>query len=305
MKSNEICHVTTTSFHDELDSTDYPFEAKRYWLFTSKLCPFAHRAEIVRVLSKLTDVIGLTIAGSIQTDQGWSLGERYTSHGSSPSPVEGISRLPGIYELSRSGYAGSVSVPVLFDTKSNTIINNESAEIIVQLDQIAVRHFAYPSLYPPTKRDIIDQLINQLEDEFISPIYRAGFAKDQQSYHLNFNQVFNYLTKLNQHLAGYGRYIAGEQLTLADVHAFPHLSRFDSVYHSLYHLSLHYLSNYPHITAYMSRLSQVPAFAETLDVTALKEGYYRSWNQPTDGHFIPEGPLVNPRSGIAIIAKEK
>tara|TARA_R110001583_G_scaffold195551_1_gene376015 strand:+ start:27297 stop:28208 length:912 start_codon:yes stop_codon:yes gene_type:complete len=300
MESNEICHVTTTSFHHQLDSSPYPFEAERYWLFTSKLCPFAHRTEIVRALLKLTEVIDLTITGSIQTDKGWDLGERYKLHGSSPCPIEGITRLPAIYELSTPGYSGRVSVPVLFDTKSNTIINNESSEIILQLDEIAVRHFDSPTLYPPEKRGLIDQLINQIENEFISPIYRAGFAKDQKTYHLNFKRVFIYLNELNQHLSEAGSYIAGEQLTLVDVYAFSHLSRFDSVYHSLYNLNLKYLSDYPHISAYMSRLGDIPAFAETLDVEALKEGYFCSWNQPTDGYFIPEGPIVNPRTGIAV-----
>jgi putative glutathione S-transferase len=300
MKSNEICHVTTTFFHNELDSSNYPFEAGRYWLFTSKLCPFAHRTEIVRVLLKLTKFIGLTIAASIQTDKGWDLGDRYRSENSTQSPVEGIKRLPAIYELSTPGYSGRASVPVLFDNINNAIINNESAEIILQLNKLAVRQLGTPSLYPPEKRDLIDDLINQLENEFISPIYRAGFATDQQTYHLNFKQVFTYLTILNQQLGESGRYIAGEQVTLADVHAFPHLSRFDSVYHSLYSLNLSYLSHYPHITAYMSRLSEMPAFADTLDIDALKEGYFCSWNQPTDGHFVPEGPTVNPCTGIAI-----
>jgi putative glutathione S-transferase len=95
-------------------------------------------------------------------------------------------------------------------------------------------------------------------------------------------------------------YIAGEELTLADVHIFPHLSRFDSVYHSLYHLNLKYLNSYRHITAYMTRLSELPAFAETLDIESLKEGYFCSWNQPTNGHFVPEGPIVNSGTGIAL-----
>ena len=301
MKSNEICHVTTTSFHGKIKHDETPFEANRYWLFTSKLCPFAHRTEIVRKLSKLTDTIGLTIAGSVQTSKGWNISERYQSPDSAPSPVKGISRLPAIYELSTPSYSGRVSVPILFDTISNTIINNESAEIINQLDDIAVHYFAYPSLYPEDKHSKIEQIINQLENEFISPIYRAGFAKDQQTYNSNFKQVFTYLDKLNRHLSEPGRYIAGEELTLADVHAFPHLSRFDSVYYSLYHLNLKYLNSYRHITAYMSRLSEVAAFTETLDIEAIKEGYFCSWNQPTNGHFVPEGPIVHPGTGIAIV----
>lgn len=300
MKSNEICHVETTFFHNKLDSKNYPFETNRYWLFSSKLCPFAHRTEIVRALLELTDFIGLTIAASVQTAEGWNLDERYETPDSSRSPVDGVSRLPAIYELSTTDYSARASVPVLFDTKTNTIVNNESAEIIFQFNELAVRHFDHPSLYPSEKRELIDELINQLANDFINPIYRAGFAEDQQTYHSNFELVFAYLNKLNQHLSKSGPYIAGDQLTLADVHVFPHLSRFDSAFHSLYRLNHKYLGDYPHITDYMSRLSEISAFAGTLDIQALKEGYFLSWNQPTNGHFVPEGPIVDPLSGIAI-----
>ena len=300
MKTNEICHVETTFFHNKLDSKKYSFETGRYWLFTSKLCPFAHRAEIVRLLLGLSEEINLTIAASVQTDKGWNLDERYESIDSACSPVDGVGRLPAIYELSVPNYTGRASVPVLFDTKTNTIVNNESAEIILQFDDIAERHFNYSSLYPADKRELIDELINELENEFIGPIYRAGFAKNQQVYHLNYLKVFAYLDKLEQHLAEIGSYATGDQLTLADVHAFPHLSRFDSVFHSLYRLNFNYICDYPNVSGYMARLGEIPAFADTLDIQALKEGYFLSWNQPTNRHFVPEGPIVNPRSGIAI-----
>ena len=300
MKSNESCHVDATFFHNILDSKNYPFEKDRYWLFSSKLCPFAHRTEIVRVLSGLAENIGLTIAGSVQTEKGWNLDEPYESRDSARNPVDGVGRIPEIYQLSASNYTGRASVPVLFDIKTNTIVNNESAEIILQLDEVAVRYFNHASLYPPEKRELIDTFINSFANDFVSPIYRAGFAKDQQTYQSNFKQVFAYLNKLNQHLGETGPYIADDQLTLADVHAFPHLSRFDSVFHSLYRLNRNYLCDYPHITAYMGRLGELVAFADTLDIQALKEGYFLSWNQPSNGHFVPEGPIVNPRSGIAI-----
>ncbi len=300
MKSNEICHVETTFFHKELDSKNYPFETNRYWLFSSKLCPFAHRTEITRILTGLTEHIGLTIAASVQTAKGWNLDERYESQESTQSPIDGIGRLPAIYELSNSNYTGRASVPVLFDTKTNIIVNNESAEIIRQFDKITVSHFDHSSFYPANKRVLINEIINGFSNDFVGPIYRAGFAKDQKTYHSNFNRVFSYLDNLNQHLSECGPYIAGEKLTLADIHAFPHLSRFDSVFHSLYRLNLKYLYHYPNIVDYMNRLGKISAFADTLDIQALKEGYFLSWNQPTNGHFVPEGPVVNPRTGIAM-----
>ena len=141
MSVNEICHVEMTSFHNILGSEGYPYEKDRYWLFTSKVCPFAHRTEIMRALTGLTDDIGLTIAGAVQTEQGWDLDRRYVSADSAANPVAGINRLPDIYKLAAAGYIGRASVPVLFDTKTDTIVNNESSEIIRQFDQVATQHF--------------------------------------------------------------------------------------------------------------------------------------------------------------------
>lgn len=300
MSANEICHVEITSFHNELGSEDYPFEKGRYWLFTSKVCPFAHRTEIMRALTGLTDHIGLTIAGAIQTEHGWDLGGRYESVDSAASPIADINRLPGIYKLAAPDYLGRASVPVLFDTKTNTIVNNESSEIIRQFDQVATQRFEYSTLYPTDKQMLIGELINELSDKLITPIYRTGFAKDQATYQLYFEMVFTYLTKLDKRLGETGAYIAGDQLTLADVHAYPHLARFDAAYHSLYRLNKNFIRVYPNITDYMGRLGEISAFGDTLDVQAFKEGYFLAWNQPTEGYFTPAGPEVNPRSGVSI-----
>tara|TARA_R110002072_G_scaffold97995_2_gene215751 strand:+ start:32862 stop:33776 length:915 start_codon:yes stop_codon:yes gene_type:complete len=300
MSANEICHVEMTSFHNILGSEGYPYEKDRYWLFTSKVCPFAHRTEIMRALTGLTDHIGLTIAGAVQTEQGWDLDRRYVSADSAANPVAGINRLPDIYKLAAAGYIGRASVPVLFDTKTDTIVNNESSEIIRQFDQVATQHFDHKTLYPENKKSLIDSLINELADELITPIYRAGFAKDQQTHHLYFEKVFSSLTALDKRLGETGPFIAGEQLTLADIHAYPHLSRFDAAYHSLYRLNKHFIRDYPNITDYLTRLGELPAFSDTLDVQAFKDGYFLAWNQPTEGHFTPVGPQVNLRSGVAL-----
>lgn len=299
MAKSELCHVTTTSFRNTLGSAEYPFEAGRYWLFTSKLCPFAHRTELARQLTGLDRHIGLTIAGSVQTAKGWDLGDIYAGAGNSSSPIERIDRLPGIYTLASPGYTGRASVPVLFDTKTNTIVNNESAEIIQMLDAVAVEFIGHHTLYRESQRTRIDEIILSVNDEFISPLYRAGFAKDQAEYDANCNKVFAALSALDAHLSLVGPFIAGETLTLADIHAYPHLSRFDAIYHSLYRLNKCFIRDYNNIAAYLNRLGAVPAFADTLDLQASKQGYFRSWNQPTNANFVPAGPAVDPRSGVA------
>lgn len=303
MSVNEICHVETTTFHNKLGSKDYPFEKDRYWLYTSKVCPFAHRTEIMRALSGLTNHVGLTIAGAIQTEHGWDLVGRYESVDSAASPINGINRLPGIYELAAPNYIGRASVPVLFDTKTNTIVNNESSEIIRQFDQVASQQPEHTTLYPKNAQSLIDTLITELADELITPIYRAGFAKDQKTYQSYFEKVFACLTKLDKRLGETGAYITGDSLTLADVHAYPHLSRFDAAYHSLYRLNKKFIRDYTNIAGYMARLGKIPAFGETLDVQAFKDGYFLAWNQPTEANFTPLGPAVDPRSGTAITDK--
>lgn len=300
MKTNELCHVTTTSFHNELGSKKYPFESGRYWLFTSKLCPFAHRTEITRKLTGLDQRIGLTIAGSVQTKKGWNLVDIYNGDGNTLSPVPWIDRLPDIYTLASPGYTGRSSVPVLFDTMTQTIVNNESAEIIRMFDAMAIEVTDYHTLYPKSQRTTVDAIIRSLNDDLISPIYRAGFANDQVNYDVNLNKVFTALEKLDSHLAQTGPFITGETLTLADVHAYPHLSRFDAIYHSLYRLNKNFICDYTNIAAYLRWLGAIPAFADTLDLKASKSGYFLSWNQPTNANFVPAGPDVDPHSGVAI-----
>lgn len=300
MKTDELCHVTTTSFHAELGSDRYPFAAGRYWLFTSKLCPFAHRTELARKLTGLERAIGLTIAGSVQTSKGWDLDDIYGGSGNTPNPVSEIDRLPGLYALAAPGYEGRASVPVLFDTHTQTIVNNESAEIIRMFDNVAVGFGDHDTLYPQSQRPHIDEIIRLLNDDLISPVYRAGFAKNQADYDLNSKRVFATLAQLDTRLAQTGPFLAGKALTLADIHAFPHLVRFDPIYHSLYRLNRGFIRDYPNIAAYLGRLGALPAFAETLDLQAAKSGYFLSWNQPTNASFVPAGPLVDPHCGVAL-----
>jgi len=300
MTTNELCHVTNTEFRNELGSEQYPFESGRYWLFTSKLCPFAHRTELTRKLTGLDRHIGLTIAGSIQTQKGWNLADIYPGEGNMPNPLPQVDRLPEIYALASPGYTGRSSVPVLFDTKTQTIVNNESAEIIQMFDAMAIEVADHQTLYPKSQQKNIDQVIQSLNDNLVSPIYRAGFAGNQDEYEINFGKVFAELASLESHLAQTGPFIAGEILTLADVHAYPHLVRFDAVYHSLYRLNKSFLNGYTHIASYLSHLGAIPEFAESLDLQASKEGYFLSWNQPSTMNFVPAGPLVNPQSGLAV-----
>lgn len=297
MANDEICLVTATSFRDRLGSAQYPFEAGRYWLFTSKLCPFSQRAEIARVLAGLTTQIGITIAGPVQTALGWNLDEYHLAAGSSPCPVDGVERIPAIYELAEPGYAGSHSIPVLFDLQTRRIVNNESAEIVDMFEAIA----PMPPEHGNCDREQVEEIRRFLAEELIGPIYLAGFAKDQVTYDTNAARVFAALDMLEKRLASTkASYLAGNAISAADIHAYPHLVRFDGVFHALYRLNARTIRNYPAISAYLARLAQIPAFAQTLDLAATRRGYYRSWNQPTDGLVVPTGPRLDPATGVSL-----
>lgn len=297
----EMCHVPATTFRGRLGSVAHPYESGRYWLFTAKLCPFAQRVEIVRIARGLTPHIGLTIAGSIQTPEGWDLVDRFKSAENAPSPVPGVDRLPGIYALAQPGYRGRASVPVLFDREARTIVNNESADIVHQLDAAPFADPATRPLYPQTARREIDAVTDFLESDFIAPIYRTGFAEDQQAYRRNSQQVYAALDWIDRRLADQP-FLVGNEPTLADVHAFTHLARFDAVYYTLYRLNRRFLRDYRNLPAYMERLAETPGFSETLSIPTAKEGYYLSWNQPTNGAFVPDGPPVDARTGVLAAA---
>ena len=301
MSSEEICHVNDTYFHNIIGvGDDHPYEKNRYWIFSSKLCPFAQRVEIVRKYFDLTDEIGMTIASPVQTEHGWNIVDRYLSVDSQECKLTNVSNVPDIYNISKPGYSGRCSVPLLFDTENNIIVNNESIEIVSQLDSIAVKYYDSKTLFPSEYSVLILALLDLLMNEFIPPIYEAGFAQDQETYQENYNMVFATIRTLDEHLSGSRKFFVSDEITVVDVIAFPHLARFDSVFHSLYRLNSNYLNHYPNICEYMERLSLVKGFAETLDIQALKKGYFLSWNQPTNGHFVPNGPSVNDSTGIAL-----
>lgn len=299
MSDEEFCHVDVTSFHNQIGSEQYPFEAGRYWLFTSKLCPFSQRTEIARIRAGLESYIGLTIAGPTQTEKGWNLAEYHLADGSQPSPLAQIDRIPQVYELAQPGYSGAMSVPVLFDTKTHTIVNNESSEIVQMFDALAVTHLDGVSDYPLPLREDIDATCRFLAEDLISQVYKAGFAKSQTDYDGAADRVFAALATLNDRLSTGGRFLVGDHITLADIHAFPHLARFDAVFHSLYRLNHAFIRDYDHLGSYLARVSKETGFGRTLNIDATKQGYFKSWNQPSNAAFVPIGPEVDPATGVA------
>lgn len=300
MSKENICHVDMTSFHEEIGSGTYPFENDCYWLFTSKLCPFSQRTEIALARSGLSSVIGLTIAGPIQTEKGWNLSEYHLAKNSKKPPFSRLMRIPDIYELAQPGYCGTMSIPVLFDTKTQTIVNNESSEIIRMFNRLRSSHSVEPSFNPKEQHNDINDMCDFLANELISPIYKAGFAKDQASYIAAAERVFKALNVLENTLSTKQKFLIKDDVTAADIHAFPHLARFDAVFHSLYNLNKFLIRDFSNISEYLERLSNELGFTSTLDIDATKRGYFQSWNQPNKNKLVPIGPIVSSRTGVAL-----
>jgi len=198
--------------------------------------------------------------------------------------------MPEVYQLASPGCNCRFSVPVLFDLTTSTIVNNESSELIVMLNNEFNAVAANPELdlYPKELRLEIDAVNEWVGKCINAGVYVAGFAKVQDKYDTAFDVVFNALDRLDSMLAS-RKYLAGEQLTLADVRAYPTLIRFDAVYYSLYRLNKKHVYEYANIRRYLQDLFKIPAFRETTDIKAAQEGYYCCAFQPDPKGVIPRG----------------
>ncbi|MCZ6829205.1 MAG: glutathione S-transferase family protein, partial [Gammaproteobacteria bacterium] len=246
-----------SQFRDWIGSDAYPAEAGRYHLFVSLACPWAHRTLIFRKLKKLEQVIGVTVVKAEMLDKGWEISDEVSvAAGYDASPVVGIATLAQVYTKADSSYSGRVTVPVLWDTQTNTIVSNESADIIRMLNS-AFEDFTedQADYYPQALAADIDQ-VNELVYEHINNgVYRAGFATTQAAYEKAFHQLFKALATVEGILEA-GRYLLGDHMTEADWRLFTTLIRFDSVYFGHFKTNLRQIESYPNISNYVRELYQ-------------------------------------------------
>lgn len=285
-----------SQFRDTIsaDHSTYQPEAGRYHLFVSLACPWAHRTLIFRVLKGLESVIGVTVVKPEMLDNGWELSESaQQAEGYSASPIAGIEYMHQVYTSAQSDYSGRVTVPVLWDTKTHTIVNNESADII------RILNTAFNDLtgnrddyYPESLRSEIDAINENVYDRINNGVYKVGFATTQKAYEGNFHELFATLDQLEQRLNNQ-RYLAGEQLTEADWRLFTTLIRFDSVYHGHFKCNLRMLEDYPNLSNYLRELYQHPGVAGTVDFNHIKTHYYYSHDMINPTRVVPLGPAIN------------
>jgi putative glutathione S-transferase len=265
-------------------------EAGRYHLYVSLACPWAHRTVIFRKLKGLENVISMSIVSPDMLKDGWTF---ITAEGSTGDAVNGKSKLSEIYVLADPKYTGRVSVPVLWDKKKKTIVNNESPEIIRMLNS-AFDGFTniHTDYYPAALRTEIDRLNDLIYRNINNGVYRAGFATAQEAYELAFRGVFDTLDEIEQLLAQ-RRYLTGSAITEADWRLFCTLIRFDAVYYSHFKCNWRHIYEYQNLSGYLRDLYQVPGVAETVNLEQIKRHYYNSQRHVNPTGIVPVGPQLD------------
>ncbi len=263
-------------------------EPQRYHLFVSLACPWAHRTLIFRTLKQLRDIIGVTIVDPKMLSQGWAF-----SDVSKDNPVSGIDYLHQLYSSVQPDYTGRVTVPVLWDKRRGTIVNNESSEIIRMLNS-AFNQISgdREDFYPEALRQQINETNAFVYHNINNGVYRAGFATSQAAYEKAFNNLFGALDQLEDRL-GKQRYLVGSRLTEADWRLFTTLIRFDSVYHGHFKTNLRRIEDYPNLANYLRELYQYPGVSETVNMDHIKTHYYMSQTTINPTQIVPLGPEID------------
>jgi putative glutathione S-transferase len=268
----------------------FPAEAGRYHLYVSLACPWAHRTIIFRQLKGLENLISLSVVSPDMREEGWTF---HRDEGSTGDTVNGKDRLYEIYLLADPKFSGRVTVPVLWDRKTRTIVNNESSEIIRMFNS------AFDALtgntadyYPQALRAEIDRINGLVYPNINNGVYRAGFATAQDAYEEAFRNLFDTLDTVEDILARQ-RYLAGAQITEADWRLFTTLMRFDAVYYSHFKCNGRHIYEYPNLSNYARELYQVPGVAETVDLAQIKRHYYFSQRTVNPTGIVPVGPKLD------------
>lgn len=271
-------------------STPYPAEPGRYHLYVSLACPWAHRTLIFRALERLEDVVSLSVVEPVMGDQGWEFGE---GPGCIPDTVNGFRYLRQVYMAADPRFSGRVTVPVLWDRRTGTIVNNESAEIIRMLDS-AFDAFTptRTDYYPQALRARIDQINALVYEHVNNGVYRCGFASTQQAYDRAFDDLFSALDRLDDVL-GRSRYLVGDRITEADWRLFTTLVRFDAVYYVHFKCNQRRIAEYPNLSRLLGELYAMPGVAATVDMDHIKRHYYMSHRHLNPGGIVPKGPLLD------------
>ena len=282
--------ITADGTPGEGRARSFKAEPGRYHLYVSLACPWAHRTLIFRKLKKLEDIVSVSVVHHFMGKDGWTF---LAEDGATGDTLYGLDFLHQIYTKADPAYSGRVTVPVLWDKQGQTIVSNESPEIIRMLNS-AFDAWGDASLdfYPEALRGEIDAVNERVYATVNNGVYRAGFATTQGAYEEAFKELFSTLDWLEERLSGQ-RYLAGGAITEADWRLFTTLVRFDPVYVGHFKCNLRRIADYPNLSNYVRDLYQVPGVAETVDLHHIKAHYYGSHATINPTRIIPVGPEID------------
>ncbi len=262
-------------------------EAGRYHLYVALICPWASRTLVARKLKKLEGAVSVSVVEPELGAEGWRFAK-------GADPLNQAQHLHEVYTVADAGYTGRATVPVLWDKQRRTIVNNESSDIVRMLNSgFGGLARCDIDLYPEHLRSAVDALNAPLYEKFNNGVYRCGFATTQEAYEEAFHGVFEILDELEERLA-VGPFVFGANLTETDIRLFVTLIRFDAAYHGLFKANLRRIADYPNLFAYQTRLLNIPAFRDTVNISHIKRGYYsiRSLNPSGIVPLGPAGPTL-------------
>ncbi|MEL7078315.1 MAG: glutathione S-transferase family protein [Cyanobacteria bacterium J06582_2] len=282
-----------TTFRDRVtadDASNFPAVANRYHLYVSYACPWAHRTLIMRTLKGLTEAISISAVDPYMGKNGWKFSD---FPGSIPDKVNHTQYLREVYAIADSNYTGRVTVPILWDKETSTIVNNESREIIrifdTEFEAITQNEI---DLYPQELQSKIDKAIDDIYSPINNGVYKAGFAQSQSAYEEAVKELFAALDFWEDVLAQQ-EYLCGDRLTEADICMFTTLFRFDAVYYVHFKCNLRHIWDYPNLWDYLKRIYHYPGVKDTCNLEHIKLHYYQSHPHINPSGIVPQGPLIS------------
>ena len=265
-------------------------ESGRYHLYVSLACPCAHRTLIFRALKELEQMISVSVVHWYMAEDGWTFA---AGDGVLPDTVNDAQLMHEVYTKAMSDYSGRVTVPVLWDKQTKTIVSNESSEIIRMFnsafDGIGAKAGDY---YPPDMRSETDSLNERIYATVNNGVYQCGFATTQAAYQEAVTPLFDTLDWLEDRLRS-KRYLTGDQITEADWRLFTTLIRFDAVYVGHFKCNIRRIADYPNLSEYLRDLYQQPGIAKTVNMEHIKRHYYESHETINPSRVVPQGPVID------------
>ena len=266
-------------------------ESGRYHLYISYACPWAHRANIFRSLKGLNSHIDVSVVHADMLEDGWTF--QTDTDGATGDRLYGLPFARDLYTKADPTFSGRVTVPILWDKDRETIVSNESSEIIRMFNS------AFDAItgntqdfWPVSERDEIEAVNARIYDTFNNGVYKCGFATTQEAYDAAVTPLFDTMEWLEARLSN-ARYLMGDHLTEADWRLFPTLVRFDPVYHLHYKCNRKRLIDYPNLWAYTRELFQMPGISETVNMSHIVRHYHYSHDSINPHRIVPINPVLD------------